>query len=116
MMGAVEEQIRLVSKIVNGEIHRPEVERELDRIAKQYGEDCFNSYVVTRKPKPWSKEYLEELRALSVRGAGSREFYLYMAEVSDEVHKGVPKWLVIAAGIVIAIALVAVLVFLVNER
>ena len=39
-----------------------------------------------------------------------------MAEVSDEVHKGVPKWLVIAAGIVIAIALVAVLVFLVNER
>lgn len=85
-MNAGKELSRLTSKILKGEMRYPDVEKELDRISMQYGEDCFNCFRVERKEKPWSEKDLEDLGILSACGAGSREFYLYMAEVSDYVH------------------------------
>lgn len=84
-MSGIEEQIALTDRILKGEIGRADVEKELDRISGQYGKDCFNSYAVKRKPGPWSEADLEELRILSASGAASKDFYRYMAEVSEAV-------------------------------
>ena len=84
-MGYASDQVDLVSRIVKGELKRQEVEKELDDMESKYGKECFNSYPVKRKPKPWSMEYLLELERLSSSGASSREFYLYISEVSDEI-------------------------------
>ncbi len=85
-MSGIDEQIKLVNKIVNGEISKAEVERELDRIANEFGEQCFNDYKVKRKEKPWNKKDLDELVVLNSSGASSRDFYLYMAEVSEYLN------------------------------
>lgn len=85
-MNAGKELSRLTSKILTGEMRYADVEEALNRISMQYGEDCFNSFPVERKEKPWSDKDLEDLGTLSACGAGSREFYLYMAEVSDYVY------------------------------
>lgn len=105
-MEYIGEQIELVSKIVKGEINKAGVEKELSRMEQQYGSECFNSYPVKRKPKPWTKEHLNELEVLSSSGASSKEFYLYMAEVSEEVYKfKLNKKIIIAIIVVIAIVL-----------
>ena len=112
-MGHIDEQIILVSKIVNGEIKRFEVEAELLRMEKKYGSDCFNSYPVKRKQKPWSKEYLNELEVLSSSGASSKDFYLYMSEVSDEIYKNkIKKKVIIAVAAVIIIGTFLIVSFL----
>lgn len=85
-MSAIQELIELKSKILSGEISIQSVKAELERISRQYGEDSFNGYKVNRKPKPWSKADLDELNILCSAGAGSKEFFLYMAEVSDYVY------------------------------
>lgn len=111
-MEYIDEQIQLVSKIANGEISKATVEKELDRMEQKYGRDCFNSYPVKRKPKPWTKEYLDELEILSSSGASSKEFYLYMAEVSDEIYKNrINKKTVLGIGFAIAIVLGIMIVF-----
>lgn len=89
----ISEQIELVRKIVNGELTRNEVEKELDRIAALYGEDVFDSYPIKRKPQPWTKEDLDELEVLNASGVSSRELFLYMADISDQLkgEKGKKK-------------------------
>jgi hypothetical protein len=82
----LEEHIKLTSKIVRGEIKRPQVEKILEQMEEKYGEYCFDTFPVDRKEKPWSKAYLKELELLSGSGASSKEFYLYMSEVSDYVY------------------------------
>lgn len=80
------ERIKLVSKILNGEIRKADVAKELERISNQYGDGCFNSYEVKRQSKPWGRKNLKELEILSASGAASKEFYLHMAEVADKVY------------------------------
>lgn len=107
-MGYIEEQITLVNKIVKGEIKKSQVERELERMESKYGKECFNSYPVKRKLKPWTKEYLDELEMLSCSGASSKEFYLYMSEVSDEIYtRNINKKIIIT--VIVAILLITVL-------
>lgn len=104
-MSAVDEQIELSSKILRGEISYAEVEKELDRISGQYGENCFNSYTVKKIPKPWSFKTIDDLKILSASGASSRGFYEYMAEVCEEVYskKTSNKKKYIFAGLAIVI-------------
>lgn len=111
-MSGVEEQNRLVTRILRGEIDKAGVKKELERISAEYGEDCFNSYVVKKKAKPWTYKELKELEILSTSGAASKEFYLYMSEVSDEVYakKAAKKKISILAGVILVIALVVGLV------
>ena len=117
-MTGSEEQMRLVTKILKGEIRTPEVEKELDRISKQYGDDCFNSYEVHKKAKPWNKDYLDELELLGTSGASSKEYYLHLAEVSDYLRdrsrSNGNKVLFVVIGIVV-IALVAVTIWNINK-
>lgn len=84
-MNGINQRVKLGTKILRGEINKAEAVKEIERISEQYGEDCFNSYEVKRQSKPWTEKELKELEILSASGAGSKEFYLYMAEVSEEV-------------------------------
>ena len=107
------ELIELARKIVQGRIHKPEVEKELDRIAALYGEDCFESYdAMARKPQAaWDEAYLKELDLLGVSGASSRNYYLHLAEVSDEVYsKKRQKKAAAVVKAVVAVLLVAVVI------
>lgn len=117
-MNAGKELSRLTSKILTGEMRYADVEEALNRIAMQYGEDCFNSFPVERKEKPWSEKDLEELGNLSACGAGSREFYLYMAEVSDYVYskKADRRKKNIGVGIAAVAMIVIVLVVIFTYR
>jgi hypothetical protein len=109
-MGYAEEQIDLVRRIVKGEVTKAEVQKELDKMEAKYGSECFNSYPVKKKAKPWDKKYLEELEMLSSSGASSKEFYLHMAEVSQEVNKSrFPISTIIVVGAVIVIGIVILL-------
>ncbi len=111
-MSGIEEQSVLTSKILKGEIGRADVEKELDRISRKYGEDCFNSYPVKRKPKPWKEEDLKELEILGASGAGSKDFYRYMAEVSEAVfsRKALKKKIRFYIGMALVIILIAIFV------
>ena len=109
-MGYASDQVDLVSKIVKGELKQQKVVEELDEMEAKYGKECFNSYPVKRKPKPWSMEYLKELERLSSSGASSREFYLYISEVSDDIYrKRKNKIIIIALIVIIAAAIACVL-------
>lgn len=112
-MSGVDEQIKLVSKILNGKIDKAGVEKEIEQIANKYGDDCFNSYTVKRKPKPWSVKDLQELEGLSTSGAASKEFYLYMAEVSEEVFskEAFRKRIYIGGVIVLIVMIICIILF-----
>lgn len=90
-MGLVEEHIKLTNGIVSGELNREQVATEINRIESEYGEDSFDSYAVKRKNAPWTKYDLEDLEVQSASGACSKDFYLYMAEVSEYVHRSNDK-------------------------
>ena len=112
-MSGREEGLELVSKMLRGEIGKAEVAKEIERISEQYGDDCFNSYEVKRQPKPWTRKSLEELEILNAAGAASKEFLLYMAEVSEEVYSQKNKKKKLFRGVLIGILAVTVLIFIV---
>ena len=90
-MGLIEEHLKLSERIVSGKMTRADVERELCRIELEYGSNAFNYYTVKKKQAPWTQKDLDELEIKSASGAGSKEFYLYMAEVSEYVYKAKKK-------------------------
>ncbi|MBE5879080.1 MAG: hypothetical protein E7288_03775 [Lachnospiraceae bacterium] len=112
-MSGREERLLLVSKILKGEIGKKDVENELERISKQYGDECFNSYEVKKQPKPWTNNSLKELEVLSASGAASKEFYLYMAEVSEEVYSQKYKKKKLFRGVLFGVLAITVLIFIV---
>ena len=113
-MNGIDEQIKLVSKILSGEISKMEVAKELKRISETYGEECFNSYEVKRKPKPWTEQNLKELEILNASGAGSKEFYLYMAEVSEEVYAQKAKKKKLLTGVLFGVLIVVAVIIMVS--
>lgn len=85
-MGLIEEHIKLTDGIISGKMDRECVEKEMKRIESEYGTGSFNSYKVQKKSAPWTKKDLDNLEIQSASGACSKEFYLYMAEVSEYVY------------------------------
>lgn len=112
-MSGIDEQVDLAYKILNGKIKKVDVEKELERISKKYGDNCFNSYTVKRKPQPWSEKDLKDLGNLSASGAASKEFYRYMAEVSEQVYaqKATRKKIYTGIGIIAVIVAIAIVIF-----
>ena len=86
-MGLVEEHVKLTNSILSGELTVEQVKCEIERIESEYGPSAFDSYKVKKTNAPWNKEDLEKLEIQSASGACSKEFYLYMAEVSEFVYK-----------------------------
>lgn len=107
-----------VRKVKRGEYTLAQAEAELDRMEEHYGEEAFLPGSVTRKEPPWTMEDLEDLHMDVIAGAGSRELFHYMAEVSDAVYRKRRriKALAIAGGIVAAIALFGAVVAIVRHQ
>lgn len=86
-MGLVEEHVKLTNSILAGDLNVDQVKSEVNRIESEYGPGSFDSYKVRKTSAPWTKEDLDELEIQSISGACSKDFYLYMAEVSEFVYK-----------------------------
>lgn len=103
----------LVRKITSGKCTHAQAERELNRIEEQYTSSVFTYYPPKRKETPWNKAYLVELANEFYCGASSKDFILYMAEVSEKVHhlkrnKFLPYGLIAAAVIAICAIIIGV--------
>lgn len=77
----------LVEGITEGKYTKKQVKQKLDLIEQKYSPDVFAWYPPERKEKPWDMSYLKKLEDLFYCGATSKEFILYMAEVSDEIYR-----------------------------
>jgi hypothetical protein len=84
--GLIGEHSRLTNNIILGKYDRNKVQEEIDRIEQKYGKSSFISYHPIRKEPPYTKKDLTDLEIESAAGACSKDFYLYMAEVSEYVH------------------------------
>ena len=107
-----DERSSLVWNIVSGNYTKAKATKEIERLENDYPEETFGYYEPQKKEKPWDLEYLKELQELFYCGAGSKEFILYMAEVSDEVYraKRIKKLLLMGLLAVAIIAVVCIVI------
>lgn len=105
--------------IIDGKYTLNEAKQKIRAYEEQYGTDFFADYEIEKKDKPWDMEYLKELKLKGMTGMASKQFFLYLAEVSEYVHanadtshsKGDKKKFIIA-GIISAIIIALVIVIL----
>lgn len=76
-----------IKKAMNGAFSPAQAKVELDQMEKQYGELVFTPGKANKKPRPWTKNDLDDLWKEAVAGAGSRDFMEYMAEMGWEVKQ-----------------------------
>lgn len=112
----IQARVNFVQCVMDGKYSCAEAEAELSRMQKEYGEHAFAPYCVEPKPKPWTFEDLKLLERKFMAGAASREFFSYMAEMSEEVYrkKRQRKKMAILGGIAAVVALVTVVVVVVQ--
>lgn len=84
-MSAIEERIRLIEKILTNKISKVGVEKEIQRLEAEYGQNAFSVIYFNKKERPWSREYYEKLEQLSLSGEDSKEYILHLVEVRDEL-------------------------------
>lgn len=87
MKDDIQARLDFTHRVMDGAYTRAEAEAELDRMEAKYGEEAFLPGAAVRKPRPWTRQDLEDLKAAAVAGAGSREFLSYMAEMGEAVHR-----------------------------
>lgn len=105
-----------IMEIINGNYTLDEAKNEVKEYEKRYGSDFFADYEVERKPKPWNREYLEELSLRSMSGMASKQLILHLAEVSEYIHKNekqkkIKKIIIITGaicGIIAALVILAI--------
>ena len=116
MKDDIQARLDFIHKVMDGEYTYAEAEAELDRMEAKYGEEAFLPGAVVRKPRPWTRQDLEDLKGAAVAGAGSREFLSYMAEMGEEVHRKERrnKQLKVAGIIAAIVAAVAIIVMIVR--
>ena len=88
---------------------------ELDQMEREFGETTFLPGTVTKKSRPWTRADLEHLRFKAAAGAGSRDFFEYMAEMGWEVKQAERrqkriKIFGILAAVVAAVAVIVAVV------
>ena len=76
----------LITEIVNKA--GKQVKLIIKYVENKYGSDFFEDYDVKKEPQEkWTEEYLKELEIKSMAGLSSKQFILYLSEVSDFVHE-----------------------------
>lgn len=115
-MDNIQARIDFVHKVQKGQYTYAEAEAELDRMQQVYGETAFSVGKVVRKPKPWTMKDLKKLERDFISSASSREFFDYMAEMSEEVYrkKRQKRMLAIIGGIAGLAALIAAMIAIVR--
>lgn len=83
----VEAKLNFIRNARAGKYTPAQAKAELDRMEKQYGELTFLPGRAKKKPRPWTKNDLDYLWKQAVAGAGSRDFFEYLAEVGYAVNK-----------------------------
>ena len=83
----VEAKLNFIRNAMAGKYTPAQAKVELDRIEREFGKMAFLPGTVTKKPRPWTRADLEHLRFKAAAGAGSRDFFEYMAEVGYAVNK-----------------------------
>ena len=87
MRDRTQAKLDFIHKAVNGAYTADRAEAELDRMEREFGDLTFLPGKVTRKPRPWTRTDLENLRLEAAAGAGSRDFFTYLAEMGEEVNR-----------------------------
>lgn len=87
MSPRVEARFDFITNARAGKYTPAQAKAELDRIERIFGKMAFLPGTVTKKPRPWTKNDLEDLWKEAIAGAGSRDFLEYMAEVGYAVNK-----------------------------
>lgn len=112
MKASTDARLAIAQKIADGTYTKKAAERAMNALQREYPEDAFGQYYhFVRKPKPWDRAYLEELKNLCYSGADTREFMSFMAEVSDEIyHAGRIRKMVLAVLLCAAVLACIVLI------
>lgn len=102
----------LVEGIAEGKYTKKQVNQKIDQIEKKYSPGVFVWYPPERKEKPWDVPYLKKLEDLFYCGATSKEFILYMAEVSNEIYraKRIRRAVLVSVFTVAALAVIGMII------
>ena len=85
-MTASEIKYDFIKEIIDGKLSFNDVQKRIQEYETKYGNDFFDDYDIPKKNKPWDREYLKELELKSLSGLRSKQFILYLAEVSEYVY------------------------------
>lgn len=106
----------LINQILEKHISVEEVSKEIDKLIAKHGSSIFPEIVFTKKPKPWNKDYLEELKNKNITGACSKEFVLHMAEVSSYIAARKRKKTGVGIAIGLIIITIGIILFFINSK
>ena len=87
MRDRTQAKLDFIHKAMKGAYTAEQATAELDRMEREFGDLAFLPGKVTRKPHPWTRADLEDLRLEAAAGAGSRDFFAYLAEMGEEVTR-----------------------------
>lgn len=111
----IDELADLVREIVKGKCSVDQAKAELHRIEEAYPDERFLDIVPERKDKPWSMAYLKDLKELFFYGSVSKDYILYMAEVSEEVYR-IKKIKKILLSVFITVVMVVCCVLFIKQK
>lgn len=102
--------LEYVNYAANGRYTHEQAEAELNKMERDFGKTVFYPERITKKPRPWTRSDLNDLKVKAAAGASSREFFLYLAEMGEEVTRKErkKKQLTLIGTIVAVIAIIAV--------
>ena len=111
MRDSAQVKLEFIHNAVAGNYTPEQAEAELDRMEQAFGKTVFSPGGVTKKSRPWSRGDLKDLEMQAVDGASSRPFFLYLAEMGEEVTRKErkKKQLTLIGTIVAVIAIIAVI-------
>lgn len=110
-MAAVDERVNIIDRILSNRIKKTEVEKELERLENQYGEDAYTDDAFRPKEKPWNKTYYLELEKASMAGVSSKKFIIHLVEVRDYLQARL-----IATIAVIGLAIVCTIIIMIMQN
>lgn len=112
MKDCTKAKLEFIHKAMEGAYTAEQAQTELDRMEREFGKLAFLPGKVVRKPRPWTRADLENLRMEAAAGAGSRDFFAYLAEMGEEVSRMErrKRRIKILAIIVAVVAVAAVIV------
>ena len=87
MRDRTQAKLDFIHKAMNGDYTAEQAQAELNQMEREFGELTFLPGTVTKKPRPWTRADLEDLRFEAAAGAGSRDFFAYLAEMGEEVNR-----------------------------
>lgn len=109
MNDVVDARYNMGKSILDGRYNREKTLHEIELMEQEFGNDAFAPYQVDKKAKPWNQDYLEDLTSEFQMGASSKEFFLHLQEVKEEVDRKKRNFKLAVAGCVAGIVAIVVL-------